>query len=519
MTQELFPVDYVHQLEQQVNVMAKEIERLNQIVTLLTHKQFGQKKETLMPSNQLSLFDDPVQKKTEENVKPEEENQDEKPKRRKKSVGRKKLILDQFPQHDVHHTLEDPTCQDCHHKLKHIGPVLLRRELEFIPAVLRCVNHFQYSYKCEPCSCQSETDQFVKTTVPKDPIPNSFGSASLVAETIYQKYEMKVPAYRQEGHWAQLRLPLKRTTICQWHISVCEAYLRHLYDRLHEELIGQDILHIDETTFRVLESTKKQTYYWLLQSSKHSEKEIVYYAHQDGRGQAMFEPLIEGYQGYIQCDMYSVYRQREVAEEHITLAGCWAHVRRKFYDAQMGVPDDTIPRRVVELIDQLFKKEREWAHLSIHDRHQQRKKVLKPMMDRLYTFLDQIQANVSPQGLLNKALTYAQNHRTHFYTLLNDGRLELSNNAAERSIKTLVMGRRNQLFAQSFAGADAGAILLTLIETAKRHQLNGKAYIQYLLTHLPNEDCLPNTDWDAYLPWSEAVQTACHQTIFQDTLN
>lgn len=506
---------YIEALEKQVDQLSNEVKRLNEMVRLLTQNLYGRSKETLVPAEQISLFDDTSQKKSD---KPALTVHVVKSYRRKKTKGRKQAILDQFPQEDVYHDLEatETGCQTCHHALKKIGQTLVHRELEFIPAVLRCRNHYQASYKCEPCSDQALTDRFVKAHVPAWPIDNSYGSPSVIAETMFLKYVLKVPAYRQEPHWRQMRLPLSRSVICAWHISVCDTYLAYIYQALHDTLVQQDIVHADETTFRVLDSDKKQSYYWVLQSSKHHPQPVVYYAFRDGRGADMFASVIDTFKGVIHCDMYTVYRNLSEVNKHIKLAACWAHLRRKFFDAYKATPDVlSLEASIVEMIDELFQLEADWVTLSYSERYTQRLRRLKPRMNRLFELIEQTASFTVEGSLFATAIHYALNHREHFYTILDDGRLELSNNAAERMVKQVVMGRKNQLFAKSFGGAQAGAILLTLIETAKQHGLHAKSYLEYLLTHLPNEPSLATADLTAYMPWSEAVQAACALTPIQ----
>lgn len=191
--------------------------------------------------------------------------------------------------------------------------------------------------------------------------------------------------------------------------------------------------------------------------------------------------------------------------------GCWAHLRWKFYDAL--APDSTsnaLSNQLLEEIDELFKLENDWKTLSLGARLLKRQRVLTRNVNQLFWKFSHYKKHLYNQsGLFYTALNYTLNHKTHFYAFLEDGRLEMSHNAAERSIKSLVIGRKNQLFATSMAGAQAGGILLTLIETAKRHQLEPQSYLTYLLTHLPNESNALQPDMDCYLPWSDTVQQAC----------
>lgn len=514
MAKSIEPVDELEVVKAQNTALMAEVKRLNEIIQLFTKQSFGRSKESIIPASQTSLFDDDTQKKTsgKEDQPPEESTPAAERVRRPKPKGRKQANLNQYPQRAIYHTLEaaDQICHDCHQPLTDIGASLVRRELKFVPASFECLNHYQHTYKCPCCSQTAATDQFQKAVVPQAPLTNSLGSASLLAETVYQKYGLKVPAYRQEAHWARLGTPLSRGTLCRWHIKVCEYYLSAVYDAFHQELLTQDIVHTDETTFRVLESQKERTYYWVLQSSKHHERPIVYYAHRDGRGQDKFDSVVGNYQGVIHCDMYSVYPSHAKSHDTIQLAGCWAHLRRKFYEAYVpSADDDSLPARIVRQIGILFHKEKQWQSLSVEDRLHQRQRQLKPLIQDLFRTIEQCYANQVYRGKFYEALRYALNHRSHFYTVLTDGRLELSNNAAERSMRSVVMGRKNQLFTRSFAGARAGAILLSLLETAKRYQVDGRAYIEYLLTYLPNEPSLIGSDLSGYMPWDPHIQAVC----------
>lgn len=507
-------VAYIKALEEKLNQVMDENRRLNEMIKVMQKNQFGRSKETVVPTGQMSLFEDESQKKSHSAEETTEETEEVQTYRRRKPKGLKQANLDQYPQTDVIHTLEEKDCQchDCHSSLTFVGTSLVRRELNYQPANFECVNHYQESFKCTQCALKTGEESFTASWVPKAPLSNSLGSASLIAETVYQKYVLKVPAYRQEAHWALLGLPLSRATICNWHVKVSEYYLSYIYSFLQSILLSQDVIHADETSFRVLESLKEKTYYWLIQSSKHAEHPVAFYGHRDGRSYTDFLSLIGDYKGTIHCDMYSVYLKHSRENEDIQVSACWAHLRRKFYDSLIADSENTPAHEIVKQIDAIFKKEREWQTLSVSERHQKRQSTLRRKIDKLFRLIDQYQKNSRFQGEFTEGLNYAVNHREYFYTVLTDGRLELSNNLAERSIKSMVMGRKNYLFAQSFNGAQAGAMILTLIETAKLNEIDPRTYIEYLLTHLPNEEVLSQADFTRYLPWATEVQEHCRLT-------
>ncbi|MFR0614706.1 IS66 family transposase, partial [Lactobacillus porci] len=204
--------------------------------------------------------------------------------KRRKQVGKKQDILDSLPSEEVHHRLDDLTCINCQHELKEIGSFCTRHELLYVPAKIKRIDHIQHSYKCQHRSDEAPTDKIIKTPVPKAPLTNSLGSASLISNTIYQKYVLKVPAYQQEKDLRRMGLPLDHKTVSNWHIKVCEYYLSSLYELLRKELLKQDVLHADETPYRVLDSERAKYYVWTFLSSKHAEKPIVLYHHGSRKG-------------------------------------------------------------------------------------------------------------------------------------------------------------------------------------------------------------------------------------------
>lgn len=402
--------------------------------------------------------------------------------KRKKSKGKRQALLAQFDSEEVHHQLEESICPDCQGELKEIGATLQRQELVFIPAQLKRIDHIQHAYKCQACSEKNRSDKIVKTPIPKAPLAHSLGSASIIAHTIHQKFNLKVPNYRQEEDWARMGLPITRKEISNWHIKASQCYLESLYNLLREKLLEQPLLHADETSYRVLESDSQLTYYWTFLSGKAEKQGITLYHHDQRRSGLVVQEFLGDYSGYVHCDMWSAYRQLEEAK----LVGCWAHVRRKFFEATPKQADkSSLGAKGLAYCDQLFSLERDWEDLSADERLQRRQEELHPLMEDFFAWCRR--QSVLPGSKLGRAIEYSLKYEETFKTILKDGHLVLSNNLAERAIKSLVMGRKNWLFSQSFEGAKATAIIMSLLETAKRHQLNSEKYLSYLLESLPNE--------------------------------
>ena len=427
--------------------------------------------------------------------------------KRKKAKGVRQAIFSQFTPEIVHHELqgEDCSCPDCHGQLKEIGSTVQRQELIFIPAQLKRIAHVQHAYKCQACSQKNLSDKIIKAPVPKAPLAHSLGSASIIAHTIHQKFNLKVPNYRQEEDWHKLGLPISRKEIANWHIKSSQYYFEPIYDLLHEKLLEQPILHADETSYKVLENDSKLTFYWTFLSGKHERKGITLYHHDKRRSGLVVEEFLGDYTGYVHCDMWSAYRQLDKAK----LVGCWAHVRRKFFEATPKKTDKTsLGAKGLSYCDRLFALESDWADLSTEERLHKRQTELAPLMDEFFGWCRN-QA-VLPGSKLGTAIEYSLKYETTFRTVLSDGDLVLSNNIAERAMKTLVMGRKNWLFSQSFEGAKSTAVILSLLETAKRHGLDAEKYMTYLLEHLPNEETLAKKEvLEAYLPWDKNIKRVC----------
>ncbi|CIS74541.1 transposase%2C ISSmi4 [Streptococcus pneumoniae] len=143
----------------------------------------------------------------------------------------------------------------------------------------------------------------MKAPIPKAPLAHSLGSASIIAHTIHQKFNLKVPNYRQEEDWAKMGLPITRKEISNWHIKTSQYYLEPLYNLLRERLLTQPLLHADETSYRVLESDSHLTYYWTFLSGKSEKQGITLYHHDQRRSGSVVQEFLGDYSGYVHCDM------------------------------------------------------------------------------------------------------------------------------------------------------------------------------------------------------------------------
>ena len=210
--------------------------------------------------------------------------------------------------------------------------------------------------------------------------------------------------------------------------------------------------------------------------------------------------ILEGFNGHLHCDGYSGYKNIP----NISLVGCWAHVRRKFFE----IPGNHgQAKKAVNYCDQIFSFEKIIKELSPEERQKQRQLVIKPVVEEFFDWLESFYAM---KGKLQTAVMYALNQKVELLRFLDDGNLEASNNLAEQAIRPLAIGRKNYLFSTSMKGATANAMAYTIMETAKANRLNPAKYLTYLFEKLPNTDFVrnPNVLVD-FLPWAKTVQEIC----------
>jgi transposase len=491
-------------LTQENEYLMSEIKLLQEQLDYLTRKVFGKSKESVenISDGQLNLFN---QDEFEAPVVVEEKVPGYT--RKKKQVGTKAEKMAKFPELPIHHEIKHCTCEKCGGEMKDIGAKKVREELTIKPVEILRKVHYKHSYACPNCERNGETN-IVSAPVPTPLVPNSIADETIVTETILQKYQQKVPAYRQEKWWRALGVELSRDNICNWHIIATHNAIEDLYELLHKNLCAQKILHADETSYKVLSSSKAKTYYWLFQSGKHEAHQITLYHHGDGREQTIPQAFLKDFNGYLHCDGYSAYENLP----GVTLMNCGAHVRRKFFevmpkDFQKHPNKNNFGYIGTTYWNKLFKIEKELADLTSEERLAQRQIRLKPVLDEFYAWCEHL--NPLSGSKLGKAVKYALDHRKGIETILEDGDLELSNNRAERSIKELVIGRKNWLFSASFEGATCSGMILSIIKTAEANNLDVQKYLNFLFREIPNLEQRTPEAISAYLPWSELVQNEC----------
>ena len=418
-----------------------------------------------------------------------------KPKRKSlpKSLPREVII------HDI--AEEDKVCACCNSELHKIGEDTAEK-LEFIPAQVKVIEHVRPKYACRVCEKDGISNHIKQAPVPPSVIPKGYATPSLLSQIITSKYQFGLPLYRQEAMFKQYGIELSRKTMADWMIT-CADLLEPLYERLHELILEQPIIAADETTLKVVSEDKAKCYMWVYTSGADSPKgtlpnsdipNIVLYDYQSSRAGQCAVDYLQGYTGYLQVDGYAGYHKTLA-----TLAGCWAHARRKFVEAKTAQGKHSSGRAdwALNHIQKLYRIETQIKTRTPEERQKIRQEKSLPLLKQFEAWLIKSESQVLAKSKLGEAITYCLNQWSKLNTYTKNGHLNIDNNRAERAIKPFVIGRKNWLFSQTAKGAKASAMLYSMIETAKANGLTPFDYMMYLLENLSAQ----NTDIEQLLPW------------------
>jgi transposase len=499
------------ELEQEKAELKAKLNWFEEQFRLNRHRQFGTSSEKT-DYDQPQLFNE-----IESEAKPAkiEPTLEEITYTRRKQAGHREEQLKDLPVETIEYRLppEEQVCSCCGNAL-HEMSTEVRQELKFTPAQMTRVCHVRYVYGCRSCEQQETTTPIVTAPMPAPVLPGSLVSPSLMASVMTQKYLDGMPLYRQEQAWSRLGVELSRQTMANWMIQGSSRYLEDLYNRMHEHLLKLDIAHADETTVQVLKEDGREaeakSYMWLYRSGRDGPP-IVLFDYQTTRANKHPSRFLKGFKGYLHVDGYPGYH----GLEGVILVGCLAHARRRFTDALKAMPktaQGTVLSTAQEGLDfcnQLYAIESALKELSPDKRYEERQKRSVPVLEAFSAWLKMQTPRVLPKSALGEAIRYCRNQWDKLIAYLKDGRLEIDNNRAERSIKPFVMGRKAWLFSQTPRGAKASAVIYSIIETAKENGLNPFQYLTYLFEKLPNVYITDSSVLDNYLPWSSGLPDHC----------
>ena len=492
------------------DMLQSRVNWLEQILGVLRQNNHGSKSEKI--SEELlermgRLFDEPEVIKLSEEEEPEEEKQAVEVKAHIRTKKAKSNIWDKLPEGTATEVVEhflpeaEQVCPNCGTEMEVIGKKEYKT-MVIIPAQYKVRIDVCYTYACKSCPENGNNVTVIEAPRAKQVIPGSFASPEAIAHIMTQKYVMGSPLYRQEQEFRRQGLVLSRQTMANWLLASAEKLLMPLYECLHKKLLMQEILHADETTLQVLHEEgrkpQSQSYMWVYRTGSNVEHPIVLYKYEPGRSGKYPQEFLKGFEGYLHSDGYGVYHN---LGSNVINVGCLVHARRKFHDViKLNKKDGANQNaaKAVGYFTKIFKLEDSLAKKSVEERYQKRLELEKPILDELFAWAEKLA--VTPKSKLGEAVTYLLNQKQYLYNYLLDGRLESSNNRAERSVKPFVISRKNFLFANTANGATGSGIIFSLIETAKENKLDPYRYLTYVLGLAPNLELEDDKEIEQLLP-------------------
>lgn len=454
-----------HELRKQILVLQQELDQLKKMI-------FGQKHERFVSevaANQLSLFTDVLVVDAESVVDKQHIEYDRKVV--KKHPGRTELP-DHLPVQEVIIEPEEDTSG-----MKRIGEEITET-LEYTPASLVRKRTIRPKY------AKLNGEGVVIGKLPSRPVPKAIAEASLLAHISVSKFIDHLPFYRQIQRFKRdYQWEVSDSTINEWFVAVC-TLLHPLYEVLKKKILSSGYLQVDESPIKVLDQdTEKgihQGYQWVYYAPY---QKLVFFNYRKGRGQHGPKEILVGYQGILQTDGWQVYDKFANAPG-ITLIGCLAHVRRKFYEAQDT--HKTKSEQALAMIQLIYAVQRDSKALPLEERQSYHNQHLRPLFEDLQQWINtQLQSNIEPKSPLGKALTYANQQWPKLIRILDHSYVELDNNLIENKIRPLALGRKNYLFAGSHDAAQRIAMMYSFFGSCKAHGINPYDWLKTTLEQIP----------------------------------
>src|SRR5580692_362750 len=387
-------------------------------------------------------------------------------------------------------------CPDCGGKLRHLGDDV-SETLEYVPARFKVIRTVRPKLSCADCS------QIVQAPAPNRVIDRGLAGPGLLAHVLVSKYADHLPLYRQVEIYQRAGVDLDRSTLADWAGGVSRT-LKPLVDALKKYVLASEKLHGDDVPVPVLEpgngKTKTGRLWTYVRDDRPAGSEApsaVWFAYSPDRKGEHPASHLKSYRGILQADGFAGFN-RLYETGTIVEAACWAHVRRKFFDLHQGHASP-VAREALERIGQLYGIEKEIRGRSPDERREVRQARSGPLLDAMHAWLKTTLLKLSKKSELARAIHYALERWLALMVFVDDGRVEMDNNAAERALRTVAIGRKNYLFAGSDAGGERAAAIYSLLGSAKLNGIAPEAYMVEVLRRIADH---PINRIEELLPWN-----------------
>lgn len=487
-----------HKLQVLVTSQHSEIEHLKLLIAKLRRQQFGRRSETLVGSaEQLSLIASDVEAQP---ARPPASSN----KARKARQSNRKPLPAHLPREIELHNVNESDCPQCGGEFRCIGEDV-SEVLEHIPAYFKVIRHVRPKLACNCCGTIHQAD------APERPIVRGIAGPGLLAQVLVSKYCDHLPLYRQSQIYARAGVDLARSTLADW-VGQSSRLLSPLAEALRRYTLSGTTVHADDTPVPVLSpgrgSTRTGRFWTYVRDQRPAGGDAppaVWFGYSPDRKGCHPQAHLSAFQGAIHADGYSGFNALYETGERVEVA-CWAHVRRKFYDIYESQASP-LAEMALHKIRQLYRVEKEIRGLPPDERRRIRQARSRVVLDDLHDWLNTTLSQVSRKSTLAQTIRYALTRWTALTRYRDDGHLEIDNNAAERALRGVALGRKNYMFVGSDAGGERAAIMYSLIGTAKLNGLDPLAYLRHVLDTIASH---PINRIDELLPW-HCQQEACEQ--------
>ncbi len=482
------------------DALQEQNDRLYHLLRKLRRMQFGAKSERL-PEEQLQLGLEALEQAIAQgDARAEKRDPDLRHDRATQRRASRGELPSHLPQVEVTLAPENTNCPCCQAAMVEIGADISKR-LDSIPVQYRVIVTRRPKFACRSCP-----GTVVQMPAAARLIEGGLPTEALVAQVAVARFADHQPLYRQAQGMARQGVMVDRSTLASW-MGFAAAEVAPVVERLREMLLASSRIFADETVVPVLDPGRgrtKQGYFWAIGRDDRpwgsSEPPAVVYSYAPGRAHAHAARLLGSYRGILQCDGYAAYKALGGARTNdgaVTLAFCWSHVRRGFYDlAKAHAP---VALEALRRIGALYKIEERIRGKDADHRLAMRQAESKPLVADLRLWFETQIAKLPARGPTAEAIRYALNHWPGLERFLEDGRIELDSNSIERAMRPVALSRKNSLFAGSDEGGENWASMASLIETCKLNDVNPMTYMTELLTRLVNG--WPQDRIDELMPW------------------
>jgi transposase len=483
-------------IEQQTALTARnhEIENLKLLILKLKRLKFGRSSEKL--DRQIEQFELRLEEmETAEAAAPQPANNNSA--RNKPSRG---PLPAHLPRETQTHRPKHTACPDCGGELSPLSEDV-SEILEYVPAHFKVIRIVRPKCRCTSCS------RILQEPAPNRPVERSMAGAGLLAHILVSKYGDHLPLYRQSDIYDREGVDLPRSTLANW-VGGAAYTLQPLIELVRRYVLNAAKLHGDDIPVPVLDPGRGKTKTGRLwtyvrddrPAGSHDPPAVWFVYSPDRKGAHPANHLTE-FRGVLQADAYAGFN-RLYEQGRIVEAACWAHVRRKFYDAYQA-HTSPIAEEALKRIGELYVIEEQIRGRSPEQRQRIRSERAQPLLNALHVWLRRCMEKLFQKSDVARAIHYALELWPSLLRYVNDGRLEIDNNAAERSLRAVALGRKNYLFQGSDAGGEYAAAMYTLIGTAKLNDLDPEAYLSYVLSRIADH---PINRLEELFPWNTPVR-------------